>query len=32
MVEAPESGHFEMINPDTSTWPIVLRELEKLYK
>ena len=32
MVEAPESGHFEMINPDTSTWPIVLRELQKLYK
>ena len=31
-VEAPESGHFEMINPDTSTWPIVLNALENLYK
>ena len=29
-VEAPESGHFEMIAPTSSTWPIVLEELRKL--
>ena len=23
-IEAPESGHFEMIDPDSSTWPLVL--------
>jgi acetyl esterase/lipase len=28
--EAPESGHFEMILPTTSTWPQVLRALEAL--
>ena len=28
--EAPESGHFEMIVPSTSTWPLVLQELESL--
>ena len=22
-IEAPESGHFEMIDPSTSTWPLV---------
>lgn len=22
-IEAPESGHFEMIDPDSSTWPLV---------
>ena len=32
LVEAPESGHFEMINPETSTWPIVLGALQDLYK
>lgn len=32
IVEAPESGHFEMINPATSTWPIVLNALEELNK
>jgi acetyl esterase/lipase len=30
LVEAPESGHFEMIVPMTSTWAIVLAELEAL--
>jgi acetyl esterase/lipase len=30
LVEAPESGHFEMIAPMTSTWAIVLSELEAL--
>lgn len=29
-VEAPESGHFEMIAPGSSTWPIVLEELRLL--
>jgi acetyl esterase/lipase len=29
-VEAPESGHFEMIAPTSSTWPIVLEELRRL--
>lgn len=29
-VEAPESGHFEMIAPGSSTWPLVLDELERL--
>ncbi len=24
LIEAPESGHFEMIDPDSSTWPLVL--------
>ena len=28
--EAPESGHFEMVVPSTSTWPITLQELESL--
>ncbi len=23
LIEAPESGHFEMINPGSSTWPLV---------
>jgi len=23
LIEAPESGHFEMIDPDSSTWPLV---------
>jgi len=30
LTEAPESGHFEMIVPTTSTWPLVLQELEAL--
>ena len=25
LIEAPESGHFEMIDPDSSTWPLVLK-------
>ena len=28
--EAPESGHFEMIVPTTTTWPLVLQELRAL--
>ncbi len=23
LVEAPESGHFEMVDPDSTTWPLV---------
>lgn len=30
MIEATESGHFEMIDPDSSTWPIVLESAWKL--
>jgi acetyl esterase/lipase len=30
MVVAPESGHFEMIAPGTTTWRIVLEELARL--
>ena len=30
LVELPESGHFEMIVPGTSTWPRVLAELKAL--
>ena len=30
LTEAPESGHFEMVVPATSTWPLVLQELEAL--
>lgn len=31
LVEAPESGHFEMIAPATSTWPIVIEALRTLF-
>jgi len=31
LIEAPESGHFELIAPATSTWPIVIRELKALF-
>ena len=30
MVEAPESGHFEVIAPQSSTWRNVLTELRRL--
>lgn len=30
VVEAGESGHFEMIVPSTSTWPLVLKALAQL--
>ena len=30
MTEAPESGHFEMVVPTTSTWPLILSELDAL--
>ena len=32
LVEAPESGHFEMIDPKTTTWPIVLEALQALLR
>ena len=28
-VMAPEAGHFEVINPDSSTWPLVLEAVRK---
>lgn len=30
MIEATESGHFEMIDPDSSTWPLVLESARQL--
>jgi acetyl esterase/lipase len=32
LVEAPESGHFEMIDPDSSTWPLVRDALSDLLR
>jgi acetyl esterase/lipase len=31
LIEAPNSGHFELIAPATSTWPIVIGALKKLF-
>jgi len=31
LIEAPESGHFELIAPATSTWPVVIGTLRKLF-
>jgi hypothetical protein len=31
LIEAPESGHFELVAPATTTWPIVIRELKLLF-
>ena len=30
VIDAPESGHFEMIDPDSTTWPLVLGAAQKL--
>jgi acetyl esterase/lipase len=30
IIDAPESGHFEMIDPDSTTWPLVLGAARKL--
>lgn len=30
LIEAAESGHFEMIDPDSSTWPLVLEAARRL--
>ncbi len=30
LIDAPESGHFEMIDPDSSTWPLVLDAAHEL--
>jgi len=30
VVEAPESGHFEMIDPDSTTWPLVRDAMREL--
>ena len=31
LIEAPESGHFELIAPKTTTWPIVIRALKAMF-
>jgi hypothetical protein len=31
-VEAPESGHFDMIAPGGTTWPLVLESLRSLFE
>lgn len=30
LINAPESGHFEMIDPDSTSWPLVLRAAREL--
>ena len=30
VIDAEESGHFEMIDPDTSTWPLVRDAVKEL--
>lgn len=30
IIDAPESGHFELIDPDSTTWPIVLDAASRL--
>jgi hypothetical protein len=32
LVEAPESGHFELIAPKTTTWPLVLAEFKAMFE
>jgi acetyl esterase/lipase len=32
IVEAPDSGHFEMIDPDSTTWPLLTDALRDLLK
>jgi acetyl esterase/lipase len=32
LVEAPESGHFELIAPKTTTWPIVFGEFRAMFE
>lgn len=32
LVQAPESGHFEMIVPGTSTWPLVLDAFREVFR
>lgn len=31
-IDAAESGHFEMIDPDSTTWPLVRRALGELFR
>jgi pimeloyl-ACP methyl ester carboxylesterase len=31
LVEAPDAGHFELIAPKTTTWPIVIREIKAMF-
>jgi hypothetical protein len=30
LIEAPESGHFELIAPKSTTWPLVIESLGSL--
>jgi acetyl esterase/lipase len=32
VLEAPQSGHFEMIVPGTSTWPLVMQAFERAFR
>lgn len=32
LLDAPESGHFEMIVPGTSTWPLVREALAERFR
>jgi len=31
LIEAPESGHFELIAPASTTWPIVIGSLKAFF-
>ena len=31
VIDAPEAGHFEMIAPNSSTWPLIQTALEDLF-
>jgi len=31
LVEAPDAGHFELVAPKTTTWPIVIREIKAMF-
>jgi hypothetical protein len=30
LVEVPDAGHFDLIDPKSSAWPVVLQSLRKL--
>jgi len=32
IVDLPDSGHFEMVSPSTTTWPLVISALEEAFK
>jgi acetyl esterase/lipase len=31
LIEAPDAGHFELVAPKTTTWPLVIRELKAMF-